>query len=59
MSNFVATMRGLYGDVHNPADTNYAGETWFGHINAAYNLFSEVSGLSMTYESNDDGRIQR
>lgn len=22
VSNFVATMRGLYGDTHNPADTN-------------------------------------
>jgi serralysin len=55
VSNFVATMRTLYGDANVPGDTDYVGETWFGHINAAYNRFSEVSGLTMTYESNDDG----
>ena len=54
-SNLVATMRGLYGDAHNPADTNYAGEAWFGHINASYTRWSQVSGITMTYEPNDDG----
>ena len=48
-------MRGIYGDADIAGDTNYVGETWFGHVNEAYNRWSQLSGLTMTYEPNDDG----
>lgn len=54
-SNLVSRLRGIYGDAHDPLDTNYAGETWFGHVNEAYNRWATVSGLTMVYEPSDDG----
>lgn len=54
-SDLVSRFRGIYGDAHNPLDTNYAGETWFGHITESYNRWATVSGLTMVYEPNDDG----
>lgn len=58
-SNMVERMRGIYGIAHDPADTDYVGEAWFGHINEAYTRWSEVSGLTMNYEPADDGAAFR
>lgn len=54
-SNLVSRLRGIYGDAHDPADTNYAGEAWFGQMNEAYSRWATISGLTMVYEPNDDG----
>tara|TARA_R110000868_G_scaffold17851_1_gene77920 strand:- start:18639 stop:19883 length:1245 start_codon:yes stop_codon:yes gene_type:complete len=54
-SDLVSRLRGIYGDADIAGDTNYVGETWFGHVNEAYNRWSQLSGLTMTYEPNDDG----
>jgi serralysin len=58
-SNLVARMREIYGsgpaDPADPGNANFTDEVWFGHINEAYTRWSNVSGLTMSYESNDDG----
>lgn len=54
-SDLVSRFRGIYGDAHDPADTNYVGETWFGHIESALDRWSDISGITYVYEPNDDG----
>lgn len=54
-SNLVSRLRGIYSDAHDPLDTDYAGEAWFGQMNEAYSRWATVSGLTINYEPNDDG----
>lgn len=54
-SDLVARMRGIYGDAHNPTDTNYVGEDWFAQYVTTFDRWSELSGITYVYESSDDG----
>jgi serralysin len=62
-SNLIARMRQIYGpgpaDPGDPGNTNFTDEAWYGHINESYNRWSSVSGLTMNYESTDDGAAFR
>ncbi|MCA8995568.1 MAG: hypothetical protein KDA80_01225, partial [Planctomycetaceae bacterium] len=52
-SNLIAFLGGIYGVTTN--DTNYTDEPWFGLFESYLNRWGEVSGLTYTYEPNDDG----
>ncbi|MEQ9407227.1 MAG: Calx-beta domain-containing protein [Fuerstiella sp.] len=52
-SDLVSFMNGLYGTV--TADTNYTDEVWFQHIQSSFDRWSELSGVTFTYVTYDDG----
>ncbi|MFT7571579.1 MAG: hypothetical protein ACI9JL_002623 [Paracoccaceae bacterium] len=59
-SNLVSQFRSFYGVTHaDPAaataDTDYTDEAWFGQMKSSFDRWSSVSGLSLTYQANDDG----
>lgn len=54
-SNLVGTFRGIYGIFHDPGDTDFQGEAWFEAIEASFDRWSDVSGVTYVYEPNDDG----
>lgn len=51
-SNLVAFMDGIYGGAGTSVITD---KPWFPIFDAAYTRWSDVSGLTMQYEPNDDG----
>ncbi|HBV64656.1 MAG TPA: hypothetical protein DEF45_16725, partial [Rhodopirellula sp.] len=51
-SNLVAFLNGIYGD---NGSTTIAGHSWFPLVSAAYQEWSQLTGLNLEYEPNDDG----
>ncbi|MGI9441078.1 MAG: matrixin family metalloprotease, partial [Rubripirellula sp.] len=51
-SNLVAFLNGIYGD---NGSTTIAGHSWFPLVSAAYQEWSQLAGLNLEYEPNDDG----
>ena len=54
-SNLVSQFRSFYGEPDVPGDTDYTDEAWFGQMKSSFDRWSSVSGLTMTYQANDDG----
>jgi len=54
-SNLVSQFRAFYGEAHDPGDTDYTDEAWFGQMKSSFDRWSSVSGLTLTYQANDDG----
>ena len=54
-SNLVSQFRSFYGEANDLGDTDYTDEAWFGQMKSSFDRWSSVSGLTMTYQANDDG----
>jgi len=54
-SNLVSQFRAFYGEANDPGDTDYTDEAWFGQMKSSFDRWSSVSGLTLTYQANDDG----
>ena len=54
-SNLVSQFRSFYGEANVPGDTDYTDEAWFAQMKSSFDRWSSVSGLTMTYQANDDG----
>ena len=51
-SDLVAFFNGIYGD---NGSTTIVGHSWFPLVSAAYEEWSQLTGLNLEYEPNDDG----
>lgn len=52
-SDLIAFLDGIYGNV--TSDTDFTDEAWFTPFNSYLNRWGDLSGLTYTYEPNDDG----